>query len=61
MQTLKEKAENLKDQLQELAKTASKLDGERDRDSETTNPPLQHTNSAKWAKWNKGWGKYGKT
>ncbi len=58
MQTLQEKAEKQKDQLRELAMTVSNLDGDCGRDSETTNPPPQDTNTVNW---NKGWGKYGKT
>lgn len=61
MQTPKEKAENLKDQLRELAKTASKPDEECGRDSENATLP-QHSSPLNWGKsWGKGWGKYGKT
>ena len=58
---MKEKAENLKDQLQELARTATKPDGEYGRDNETINHP-QTIRPVNWDKgWNKGWNKYGKT
>lgn len=56
VQSLKEKVDNLKNKLQELAKIA-KTTERSGRDSEIADQLPQ----ADLGNWNKGWGKYGKT
>ena len=56
-QTLKKRATNQKEKLQELAELAYKPSEDCGRDSEFAVVP-QSTDPVNW---NKGWGKYGKT